>query len=72
MWDFIAPVPPRLAMIAFIFCQPLLLNTFLSYLQDPLKSDNYGYGLIGAYGFVYFGIAVGFPYTHMIQCLTTI
>ncbi|KAF2834051.1 hypothetical protein CC86DRAFT_451542 [Ophiobolus disseminans] len=59
-WDLLTPVVPRLILIAFTFCQPLLLQRFLSYLQDPVERQNanIGYGLIGAYFLVYFGMAV--------------
>ncbi|RDW82953.1 hypothetical protein BP5796_04444 [Coleophoma crateriformis] len=56
-WALLAPVIPRLVLMAFTFCQPLLLNTFIKYLEDPTAGDDVGYGLIGAYGLVYFGLA---------------
>lgn len=52
-----AIVVPRLALLAFTICQPLVLNRFLIFLDDDPESKNVGYGLIGAYGLVYFGIA---------------
>ena len=54
------PVIPRLILIGFTLCQPLLVNRFLDYLQNSAKEQdaNIGYGLIGAYGLVYFGMAV--------------
>lgn len=57
-WQTFFPVLPRLALVAFTFCQPLLINRFLEYLQSPDESANIGYGLIGAYGVVYFGLAI--------------
>jgi ATP-binding cassette subfamily C (CFTR/MRP) protein 1 len=55
-----APIFPRIVLIAFTLCQPLLLNSFIGYLQRPNEpdSENIGYGLIAAYGIVYFGLAV--------------
>lgn len=54
------PVGPRVALIAFQFCQPFLLNSLLSYLQtSPEQSSrNHGYGLIGAAALIYIGIAI--------------
>lgn len=52
-----AVVVPRLALLAFTICQPLVLTRFLLYLDNGSESKNVGYGLIGAYGLVYFGIA---------------
>ena len=59
-WSILVPVIPRLILIGFTLCQPLLVSRFLDYLQDSAKQDdtNIGYGLIGAYGVVYFGMAV--------------
>lgn len=53
------PVGPRIAMTAFQFCQPFLINTLLDYLQQPAgdSSKNIGYGLIGATLLIYVGIA---------------
>ncbi|KAM7216440.1 canalicular multispecific organic anion transporter 1 [Rhypophila decipiens] len=54
------PVGPRIALTAFQFCQPFLINTLLDYLQQPdsASSGNIGYGLIGATLLIYTGIAV--------------
>lgn len=49
---------PRLLQLAFTICQPLVLNQFLAFLEHPEESINHGYGLIGAYGLVYLGIAL--------------
>ncbi|KAL2131166.1 hypothetical protein VTI74DRAFT_5453 [Chaetomium olivicolor] len=53
------PVGPRIALTAFQFCQPFLIQTLLSYLQQPAEtsSRNVGYGLIGATALIYVGIA---------------
>lgn len=54
------PVGPRVALTAFQFCQPFLLNSLLSYLQTPPEqcSPNHGYGLILAAALIYTGIAI--------------
>jgi ATP-binding cassette subfamily C (CFTR/MRP) protein 1 len=59
-WELLAPVFPRLVLIVFTMCQPLLLNRFVNYLSEPKgpENTNIGYGLIAAYGFVYLGLAV--------------
>lgn len=53
------PVAPRLALGAFQFCQPFLIQTLLSYLEKASEetSKNVGYGLIGAAIIIYIGIA---------------
>ena len=53
------PVGPRIALSAFQFCQPFLINTVLDYLQTPADDSrrNISYGLIGATILVYSGIA---------------
>lgn len=58
IWQTLSPILPRLALVAFTFCQPLLINRFLGFLQSPEESINTGYGLIGAYAVVYLGLAV--------------
>jgi ATP-binding cassette subfamily C (CFTR/MRP) protein 1 len=65
-------VPPRLILVAFTICQPLLISRFLSYLKDPSEPVNIGYGLIGAYGLVYTGMAIssGF-YSHKAYRMAT-
>jgi hypothetical protein len=59
-WPYFMPVTPRLVLLGFTFCQPLLMNRFLDYLQEPAssKDKSIGYGILGAYGVVYLGIAV--------------
>jgi len=53
-------VLPRLCLLAFTICQALLLNRLLRFLDAGPADDDIrvGYGLIGAYGLVYVGIAV--------------
>lgn len=57
-WPLVGVVFPRLLQLAFTICQPLVLNQFLAFLEHPEESINHGYGLIGAYGLVYLGIAL--------------
>ncbi|KAM5346374.1 hypothetical protein ACJ41O_009379 [Fusarium nematophilum] len=54
------PIAPRIALIAFRFCQPFFIDSTLEYLQTPETptSQNIGYGLIGAVFLIYGGIAV--------------
>lgn len=53
------PILPRVALIGLAFCQPFLINSTLSYLEQPPPNrvDNVGYGLIGATALIYFGLA---------------
>lgn len=60
------PVLPRLALSAFTFSQPFLVNSMLSELSDGNPRDlTAGYGLIGATLLVYTGIAVGICMAHI-------
>lgn len=51
------PIPPALAVLAFTFCQPLVLTRIIAFLGNN-EDVNIGYGLIGAYALIYVGIAV--------------
>jgi ATP-binding cassette subfamily C (CFTR/MRP) protein 1 len=56
---YLYPILPRVALIAFSFCRPFLINGILTYLENPdSTSANASYGFIGAALFVYVGIAV--------------
>ncbi|KAH8602264.1 P-loop containing nucleoside triphosphate hydrolase protein [Bisporella sp. PMI_857] len=59
-WPIVAPIFPRLCLTAFNFCQPFLLERAIRLSAEPINQDtnNYGYGLIGAYILVYIGIAI--------------
>lgn len=57
-WPLLGIVGPRLCLLAFTICQPLLLNRLLAFLQNPDEDISIGYGLIGAYALVYLGIAI--------------
>lgn len=57
---FLLPVAPRIALTAFQFCQPFLINSLLRYLQQPKDetSQNFGWTFIGLTALVYMGIAL--------------
>ncbi|KAF4778786.1 hypothetical protein HER10_EVM0010424 [Colletotrichum scovillei] len=71
-WQLLAVVLPRLFLLGFTICQPLILNRFLDFLQNPSETANHGYGLIGAYGLVYLGISISssFYWHAAFRCLT--
>ncbi|KAL7621968.1 hypothetical protein AAE478_007469 [Parahypoxylon ruwenzoriense] len=54
------PIPARLALMGFNFCQPLFISSLLHRLAQPpgTFSDNIGYGFIGASICIYSGIAI--------------
>lgn len=52
------PVFPRLALLAFTFCQPLFIQKLLDDLSGPGVKANVGYGFIGASILIYSGIAI--------------
>lgn len=60
----LAPIVPRLVLLAFTFCQPLLLQRFLDYLQNPIERQDVrvGYAMMGAYFLTYCGMAVNAPF----------
>ncbi|KAJ5794580.1 ABC transporter [Penicillium paradoxum] len=51
---------PRLCLLGFTFAQPFLINRTVNFVGQPLTEEtkNAGYGLIGAFGLVYIGLAV--------------
>lgn len=57
-WPLLYALFPRAMLLVFTVCQPLVLGRFLQFLQDPGETVSIGYGLIGAYGLVYLGIAL--------------
>lgn len=59
-WPIAVPVLPRLAVMGFTLCQPLLFSRLLEYLSDPIQRQDVktGYGLIGAAALVFAGMAV--------------
>ncbi|KAL3426779.1 hypothetical protein PVAG01_00288 [Phlyctema vagabunda] len=73
-WQMINPIIPRLFLVCFTFCQPLLLNRYLKFLQNPAEDKSTGYGLLGAYAVVYFGIAIstGFYWHRVYRWITMV
>ncbi|KAI1781491.1 P-loop containing nucleoside triphosphate hydrolase protein [Hypoxylon cercidicola] len=59
-WPFFSAVVPRLALSAFLFSQPFLINAAVSHLSDSSGEnyERYGQSLIGAFILAYLGIAV--------------
>lgn len=49
---------PRLVLIAFSITQPFLIETAIEFVDAGTKPNRYGYGLVGAFGITYLGIAV--------------
>ncbi|EPS38832.1 hypothetical protein H072_7417 [Dactylellina haptotyla CBS 200.50] len=72
-FPLIQAVVPRMILIVFIFCQPLMLEAFLGYLKDPIerKDGKIGNAMIGAYALVYFGMALtsAFYWYRNIRCV---
>ncbi|KAJ5767038.1 uncharacterized protein N7511_004654 [Penicillium nucicola] len=67
-WPLLAGIPARACVVAFNFCQPLLLERSLSFFNSPVnkESNNVGYGLIGAYIMVYCGLGISMgQYQHL-------
>ena len=58
-WQLFLIQLPRLALVGFAIAQPLLVKAALGYVNNhgtlPVE---FGYGLIGAFGLVYIGVAV--------------
>jgi hypothetical protein len=52
------PIPLRLAVLGFTFCQPLFIEKLLDYLSQPQLDANVGYGFVGASILIYSGIAI--------------
>lgn len=57
---FLAVVPAKVILVALTLLQPSLIQRSIEWFSEPKSenSNNIGYGLIGAYGIVYIGIAV--------------
>jgi ABC-type multidrug transport system fused ATPase/permease subunit len=56
--QLLLPAVPRLALIGLTFAQPFFIQSLLRYLQQPQASENLGYGLIGASGLIFGGMAL--------------
>lgn len=59
-WPFLSTTVPRICLTGFHFAQPFLFSRILDLLKerDTKMTRREGYGLIGATGLVYIGIAV--------------
>lgn len=60
--QLLVPIPTRLAMLGFQFCQPFFIESLLRHLAKPDTDPNVGYGFIGAAFFIYTGIAMSTAY----------
>ncbi|KAB8290460.1 hypothetical protein EYC80_010891 [Monilinia laxa] len=57
---------PRLCIIAFRYAQPFLLQRTVSFANDESQPNSIGWGLTGAFGLVFLGLAVlNGTYYHM-------
>ncbi|TVY29246.1 ABC transporter [Lachnellula hyalina] len=66
---------PRLCLIGFNYAQPFLINSAIAFVSLPIEEQNksVGYGLIGAAGLIYLGIALSTAnYTHQMYRAITI
>lgn len=58
-WDILSIMLPRFLLVALSVAQPFLINEAVNYVESSsIGSKNTGYGLIGAFAFVYIGTAV--------------
>ena len=59
-WDILSISLPRLMMIGLSISQPFLISNALRFLAmaDNQATKNLGYGLVGAFGLVFFGSAL--------------
>jgi hypothetical protein len=72
-WELLYPVPARVLLIGFTFCQPLLIKSILEYLEQarssswPDDTDNF---LLAGMALAYLGMAVSSSlYSYIIVCL---
>ncbi|KAK9424900.1 putative ABC multidrug transporter [Seiridium unicorne] len=57
--SLLAPIPPRLLLIGFSFCQPFFIQRLTGFLQEDGTSDkSTGVGLIGASILIYSGLSL--------------
>ncbi|RGP79933.1 canalicular multispecific organic anion transporter 2 [Fusarium longipes] len=59
-WELFGIIPPRIGMISLSISQPFLISNALRFLSMPSSesTSNLGYGLIGAFAFVFIGSAI--------------
>lgn len=56
-WSLLQPIPSRIAMLVFSFCQPFFIERLITHLQSDIPKRQAGLGLIAASFLVYFGLA---------------
>ncbi|KAJ5727035.1 ABC transporter integral membrane type 1 [Penicillium malachiteum] len=63
-YPFLLGILPRALQIGFTFAQPFLVDSTISWVEeeDSPTTMSQGYGLIGAFGITYIGIAVSTAY----------
>lgn len=74
MWPFFISAIPRIMLMGFKYSQPFLLRRTVGYVQEQAnkKTNDIGWGLVGAYAIVYVGIAVfTAAYMHLTNRLFT-
>lgn len=57
-WPLLQPIPSRLAMLAFSFCQPFFIEHLINHLQSDAPNRQAGLGLILASIVIYSGLAL--------------
>jgi ATP-binding cassette, subfamily C (CFTR/MRP), member 1 len=57
---------PRICLIGFRYAQPFLLSRTVNFASSPEESESVGWGLTGAFGLVFLGLAIATgSYYHM-------
>jgi ATP-binding cassette subfamily C (CFTR/MRP) protein 1 len=57
---------PRICLIGFRYAQPFLLSRTVNFASNPEEPDSIGWGLTGAFGLVFVGLAIATgSYYHM-------
>ena len=72
-WNILSIVFPRLCVVGLSVAQPFLVNEAIKFVQsvDGNENVNIGYGLIGAYTFVFIGNAVFESLLHVFNRILT-
>lgn len=63
---FLSAIIPRMFLIIFRYCQPVLINAAVRFVHNGNENSNdrnYGYWLIVMAGIIYFGLAVSINIT---------
>ncbi|ROW01371.1 hypothetical protein VMCG_05867 [Cytospora schulzeri] len=56
-WSLLQPIPSRLAMVAFAFCQPFFIEHLINHLQSDASKRQAGLGLLLTSVIIYSGLA---------------